>query len=142
MALNIVESKERYMASYAAEGVPTTKQHLKLHHYPSIPAPTTMLPSKLSSSPVNLIFIPELMTGVDDGLYLHQFPLNQVISAFGIGRVLRSKDEKYREGDIVLSPFLPVVEYCVVPCSALVRKIDPAAGIPLPEYLNCLGNYS
>lgn len=53
---------------------------------------------------------------------------------------MRSKDEKYSEGDIVLNAFFPVAEYCVVPSSVLIRKIDPEAGIPLPEYLSCLGD--
>ncbi|KAG4170823.1 hypothetical protein ERO13_A12G173933v2 [Gossypium hirsutum] len=141
MAVNVVESKEWYLAGYAAEGVPTT-DHLTLRSVP--------LSLSLDSIPdahvaVQLLFIsvdPYLrtrMSGQEDGLYFPQFSLNQVITAFGVGRVMRSKDEKYSEGDIVLNAFFPVAEYCVVPSSVLIRKIDPEAGIRLPEYLSCLG---
>ncbi|KAE8736257.1 zinc metalloprotease [Hibiscus syriacus] len=140
MALNMVESKEWYLASYAAEGVPTTEQHLKLRtvslSLDSIPHHHVALQTLfISVEP----YIRTRMSGHDDGLCLSQYPLNQVITAFGVGIVLRSKDEKYSEGDVLLSAFLPVAEYCVVPSSAIVRKIDPAAGIPLTEHLNCLG---
>ncbi|KAA3460694.1 2-alkenal reductase (NADP(+)-dependent)-like isoform X2 [Gossypium australe] len=108
MAVNVVESKEWYLAGYAAEGVPTT-DHLTLRSVP--------LSLSLDSIPdahvaVQLLFIsvdPYLrtrMSGQEDGLYFPQFNLNQ---------------------------------YCVVPSSVLIRKIDPEAGIPLPEYLSCLG---
>ncbi|GMJ05727.1 alkenal reductase, 2-alkenal reductase [Hibiscus trionum] len=142
MALNIMESKEWYLASYAAEGVPTT-EHLKLRTVPlslsldSIPdAHVALQPLFISVDP----YIRTRMSGSRDGLYSPQYPLNQVITAFGVGRVLRSNDDKYGEGDIVLSPFLPVAEYCLVPSGVVIRKLDPAAaGIPLPEYLSCLG---
>lgn len=63
----------------------------------------------------------------------------QVVSAFGVGSVIRSKDGDYSKGDIVICPSTSFAEYCVVPSQRL-RKVDPNAGIPLPEYLSLLGN--
>ncbi|XP_022727083.1 2-alkenal reductase (NADP(+)-dependent)-like isoform X1 [Durio zibethinus] len=137
----IAESKEWYLAGYAAQGVPTS-EHLKLR---SVPLSLTLDSIPDAHVAIELLFVsidPYLrtrMSGHDDGLYFPQFSLNQVITAFGIGRVIRSKDNKYDEGDIVLNAFFPVAEYCVVPSDVLIRKIDPAAGIPLPEYLSCFG---
>jgi NADPH-dependent curcumin reductase CurA len=63
----------------------------------------------------------------------------QAITAITVGRVIRSKDSHYKEGDIVFNFFSPVAEHCVVP-SELVRKLDPTAGVPLPDFLSSLGN--
>ncbi|KAK8530839.1 hypothetical protein V6N12_013339 [Hibiscus sabdariffa] len=143
MAFNIVESKECYLASYAAEGVPTT-EHLKLRTVPLSLSLDSIPDAHVALQALFISVDPYLRTrmsgaGHDDGLYSPQYPLNQVITAFGVAKVLRSKDDKYGEGDVVLCPFLPVAEYCVVPSGVVVRKLDPAAGIPLPEYLSCLG---
>lgn len=62
----------------------------------------------------------------------------QVLTEFGIGRVIRSKSSEFTEGDIVINPFSPVAEYCVVP-TAFLRKVDPTSGISLPDYLSSLG---
>ena len=62
----------------------------------------------------------------------------QVITTFGIGRVIQSKSSEYSEGDIVVNPQNPVAEYCIT-ASRLLRKIDPASGISLPDYLSSLG---
>lgn len=76
-------------------------------------------------------------------LFIYHFRiLMQAILAFGIARVIRSKDSKYSDGDIVLSAFLPVAEYSLLPCDLLTRKLDPASGIPFPDYLSSLGNIS
>ena len=64
----------------------------------------------------------------------------QVITAFGIGRVIRSDDVNYKKGDVVLNPASPVAEYCVVP-SQLLRKLDHNSGLALPEYLSSLGGF-
>lgn len=64
----------------------------------------------------------------------------QVITIYGIGRVKRSNDSEYKEGDIVLSANFPAAEYCVMPSCEIVRKIDAACGISLPDYLSTLGN--
>ncbi|KAK2985133.1 hypothetical protein RJ640_000900 [Escallonia rubra] len=90
----VVESKEWYLSAYAPQGVPTS-DHLKLR--------TVTLPLTLDSVPdqhvaLQLLWIsvdPYLrtrMSGLDDGLCSPQFSINQVIEAFGIGRVIRSKD--------------------------------------------------
>ncbi|KAK2999609.1 hypothetical protein RJ639_022844 [Escallonia herrerae] len=90
----VVESKEWYLSAYAPQGVPTS-DHLKLR--------TVTLPLTLDSVPdqhvaLQLLWIsvdPYLrtrMSGLEDGLYSPQFAINQVIQAFGIGRVIGSKD--------------------------------------------------
>ncbi|GAV66983.1 ADH_zinc_N domain-containing protein [Cephalotus follicularis] len=137
----VVESKEWYMAAYAPQGVPTN-HHLRLRTVPlslaadSIPdrhvAIETML---ISVDP----YLRTRMTGLQDGLYFPPFSLGQVIPAFGIGRVIHSKDDRYKENDIVLNAFFPIAEYCVIPADSLIRKIDPEAGISLTDYLSCLG---
>ncbi|XP_062009453.1 NADPH-dependent oxidoreductase 2-alkenal reductase-like [Rosa rugosa] len=137
----VVESREWYMAAYAPEGVPTS-DHLKLR--------TVKISLALDSIPEQHVILETLfisldpylrsrMTGREDGLYSPQYNLNEVVSAFGVGRVLRSRDSNYGEGDIVISPFIPVAEYFVLPSQALIRKIDADAGIPLPEYISTLG---
>ena len=136
----VVESREWVMSAYAAEGVPTS-DHLKLR--------TTKLSLDANSIPdghvaVELLWIsvdPYLrtrMTGHDDGLYFSQFALNEVITAFGVGRVFLSKNGKFSTGDIVINPFFPFAEYCIAPPTFL-RVIDPTAGIELPAYLSSLG---
>lgn len=62
----------------------------------------------------------------------------QVITAFGVGRVIRSKNSKFSAGAIVVSPFFPFAEYCITPPTFL-RVVDPMAGIELPAYLSSLG---
>jgi len=63
-----------------------------------------------------------------------------VITGFTLGRVIRSKDSNYKEGDIVLNAFSPVAEHYVVPAELLIRKVDPTSGVPLPDFLSSLGN--
>ncbi|GJW68081.1 putative reverse transcriptase domain-containing protein [Tanacetum coccineum] len=63
----------------------------------------------------------------------------KVLTEFGIGRVVRSKNSNFNEGDIVVNAFLPIAEYSVIP-SDFLRKIDPTANIALPNYINCFGN--
>ena len=62
-----------------------------------------------------------------------------MIQVFGIARVIESKDSNYTKGDIVISAFLPVAEFAVLPSDLLVRKIDPTPGISLTDYLSSLG---
>lgn len=62
----------------------------------------------------------------------------QVIQAFAIGRIIRSKNSNFKEGDLVTNPFSPIAEYCVAP-PHLLKRIDPTAGIPLPDYISALG---
>ncbi|MED6161073.1 hypothetical protein PIB30_057343 [Stylosanthes scabra] len=141
----VVENREWYLAAYSTEGVPTS-DHLKLRTVRislashSIPdghvAVETLF---LSVDP----YIRTMLTGTLDGLYITQFQLNQVITAFAVGRVITSKDSnnnnKFVEGDFVLIPSAPVAEYSIVPDSQILRKIDAASGISLPEYLGSLG---
>lgn len=64
-----------------------------------------------------------------------------MIKAYGIGRVIRSKESNFSEGDFVLSYAFPVAEYSVVqPSHLLLRKIDPASEISFADYLSTLGN--
>ncbi|XP_057954644.1 2-alkenal reductase (NADP(+)-dependent)-like [Malania oleifera] len=135
-----VESKEWYLSAYAPEGVPTS-DHLKLQ--------SVRLSLAVDSIPEGHVAVEMLwisvepysrtrMSGIPDGLHLPQLSLNQTVTTFGIGRVIRSKNSSYAEGDIVVNPFSPVAEYCVVPPDFL-RKVDPTDGIELPYYLSCLG---
>ncbi|OIW15712.1 hypothetical protein TanjilG_04247 [Lupinus angustifolius] len=138
---SMVESKEWYLASYAREGVPTS-DHLKLR--------TLHLSLALHSIPHGHVAIQSLFLSIDpylrstftatlDGLCLPQYQLNQVITAFGIGRVKGSKDNKYEEGDIVLIAYSPVAEYFVISSTEIISKVDTESGISLPEYLSSLG---
>ncbi|KAI4353206.1 hypothetical protein L6164_002171 [Bauhinia variegata] len=134
----MVESKEWYLAAYATEGIPTS-DHLKLRtvvvDIDSIPDGHVALETLfISVEP----YLRTRLTGLQDGISLHQFQLNQVITGFGAGRVIRSNDSNYKEGDEVLNPFSPVVEYCVTP-SRFLRKLDPTNGILLLDYFNALG---
>ncbi|XP_018848449.1 2-alkenal reductase (NADP(+)-dependent)-like [Juglans regia] len=137
---SVVESKEWYLAAYAPVGVPTS-DHLKLRSLP--------LSLAVDSIPDGHVVVETLfvsvdpyqrtrMTGIDEGLYLSQFNLEEVITAFAIGRVIRSKDSNYKEGDIILNPFSPIADYYMV-SELHLRKIDPASGVPLPDYLSSLG---
>ena len=65
-----------------------------------------------------------------------------MITAFAVGRVIRSKDSKFVEGDLVLIQSAPVAEYSVLPSAQISRKIDAAIGISLPDYLSSLGWFS
>lgn len=136
----VVESREWYLSSYVPEGVPTS-DHIKLRTV-SLSVDVDSIPDQHVAIQLLWIsidpYIRSKMTGHDDGLYFPQFNLNQVITEFGIGRVIRSKDSNFPEGDIVINPFFPVAEYCVMP-SAFLRKVDPTAGIALPDYLGPLG---
>ncbi|KAH7842121.1 hypothetical protein Vadar_001719 [Vaccinium darrowii] len=136
--LGVVESREWYLSAYAPDGVPTS-EHLKLRTLSlslgpdSIPDQHTALQLLwISVDP----YLRSRMTGHSEGLFFSQFELNQVLTEFGIGRVIRSKSSEFSEGDIVINPYSPIAEYCVVPAASL-RKID--AGISLPDYLSSLG---
>ncbi|KAF7145527.1 hypothetical protein RHSIM_Rhsim04G0052900 [Rhododendron simsii] len=138
--MGVVESREWYLSAYAPDGVPTS-DHLKLRTLSLSLGPDSIPDQHVA---VQLLWIsvdPYLrsrMTGSEDGLYFSQFDLNQVLTEFGIGRVIRSKSSEFTEGDIVINPFSPVAEYCVVP-TAFLRKVDPTFGISLPDYLSSLG---
>lgn len=137
----VVESKEWYLVSYAPHGVPTS-DHLKLRTVRLSLAPDSIPDAHVAIEMLLFSIDPYLrgrFTGTLDGLYFPQFQLNQVITIFGIGRVKRSKDNKYKEGDLVLSASFPVAEYCVMSSSEIVAKIDTASGISLPDYLSSLG---
>ncbi|KAI3708098.1 hypothetical protein L2E82_37154 [Cichorium intybus] len=139
-AATVVESREWYLSAYAPENVPTS-DHLKLRtvtvslEYDSIADQHVALQVLfISVDP----YLRSAMTGRDGDLCLPPLPLNKAITGFGIGKVIRSKNKNFSEGDIVTNPFIPVAEYCVVP-SDFLRKIDPTVGINLPNYLSCLG---
>ncbi|KAM2267629.1 hypothetical protein ACFX1S_045856 [Malus domestica] len=136
-----VESREWYLAAYAAEGVPTS-DHLKLRTVTLSPSPDSIPEQHVILETLFISVEPYLrsrITGREDGLYNPQFNLGEVIAGFGVGRVIRSKDSNYVEGDIVVSPFTHFAEYCVVPSQFVARRIDPNNGIPLPEYISSLG---
>ncbi|KAL3363632.1 hypothetical protein AABB24_012738 [Solanum stoloniferum] len=140
MATAEVENREWYVASYAPIGVPNS-DHIKLR--------TVTLSLKADSIPDGNVafqilyvsidpYVRTQLSGLDDGLSLPQIPLGQVMRAFGIGKVIRSKDTNFSEGEIVMSRICPVAEFGVLP-SNLLQKINPADGVALPDYLSCLG---
>ena len=65
-----------------------------------------------------------------------------MLTTFAVVRVIRSKDSKYSEGDILLNGYGLVAEYSIVPSSHIIRIIDPANGISLSDYLGSLGLFS
>ncbi|OVA11496.1 Alcohol dehydrogenase superfamily [Macleaya cordata] len=136
----VLDSMEWVLSAYVEGGLPTS-DHLKLQK--------NRLTVSVDSIPDRHVLIQLLwlsvdpyprtrMTGHLDGLYFPPFPLNQVVTGYGVGRVIRSKDSRYKEGDIVQNPFNPVAEYSVVPTD-LIWKVDPESRVPLPDYLNALG---
>ncbi|PNX66201.1 NADP-dependent alkenal double bond reductase p1-like protein, partial [Trifolium pratense] len=137
---DLVESREWYLAAYCPEGVPTS-DHLKLR--------TVTLSLAVDSIPHNHLAVETLLlsvdpylrgriTGILEGLFISQYQLNQVITAFAVVRVIRSNDSKYSEGDILLNPNASVAEYSIVPSSQITRKIDTSNGISLSDYLGAL----
>ncbi|KAJ8749396.1 hypothetical protein K2173_018888 [Erythroxylum novogranatense] len=137
--VTVVESKEWYLSAYAPQGVPNTN-HLKLRN---VSLTIDAIPDGHVAVQILLLsvdpYLRARMTGSEDGLYTSQFKLNEAIRAFGIGRVIESTDSKHAKGDIIVYPFFPVAEYCVIPSDPTLRKINPAEGIELPDYLSCLG---
>ncbi|XP_071727092.1 2-alkenal reductase (NADP(+)-dependent)-like [Rutidosis leptorrhynchoides] len=136
----VVESKEWYLAAYAPENVPNS-DHLKLRtvnvslQHDSIPDQHVVLQVLLISVDP---YLRSMITGRVGDLYMPPHPLNKVMTEFGMGRVIRSKSSDFSESDIVIYPFCPVAEYCVIP-SNFLRKIDSTADIALPNYMSALG---
>ncbi|XP_077243655.1 2-alkenal reductase (NADP(+)-dependent)-like [Tasmannia lanceolata] len=135
-----VEIRQWKLCSYSAQGLPTS-DHLKIFKS-YLMISDDIIPDhhvlvkvlKLSVDP----YFRQTITGLQDGLYLPQVELNQVVKAFGVGRVVTSKDPGYRKGDIVVHPLLDVADYCVIPTNFL-RRVDPMAGISLSDHLSALG---
>ncbi|KAI8006212.1 2-alkenal reductase (NADP(+)-dependent) [Camellia lanceoleosa] len=136
----VVESKEWYLSAYVSDGLPTS-DHLKLRSV-NLSLAADSIPDQHVALEILWIsvdpYLRSIMSGHDDGLCIPQFQLNQAITAFGIGRVVGTKDNNFAEGDVVVNPLSPIAEYCVA-SAAFLRKIDTSAGIPLPDYLNSLG---
>ncbi|KAJ6849303.1 polygalacturonase-like [Iris pallida] len=135
-----VESRGWVMKAYAESGRPT-EDHLELRAR-RVATDAESIPDGQVAVQVLWVsvdpFLRSRMTGRLDGLSLDPYPLGQVITAFGAGRAMNSKDENYTEGDIAIIPFCPVEEYCVLP-SLSFRKVDASKGISPLEYLNALG---
>ncbi|CAN0914488.1 NADPH-dependent oxidoreductase 2-alkenal reductase [Linum grandiflorum] len=132
----IIESKEWYVAAYSPQGIPSS-DHLKLRHVTipadSFPAGHILVQTLwISVDP----YLRSMMTGSVDGLHLPQSKLNET---FGAVKVIRSKHEDYKAGDILLNPFHPVADYAVIPNNPAIRKVDPSSQISCLDHLNCLG---
>nr|XP_043630190.1 (+)-pulegone reductase-like [Erigeron canadensis] len=140
VATTVLESKEWYLAAYVPENVPTS-DHLKLRttkvslEHNLIPDQHVVLQTLLISVDP---YLRSMMTGRVGDLYLPPLQLDKVITGFGLGKVVKSKNSNLKEGDIVVNPYCPVAEYCVVPLDFL-QKIDPTPNIPLPNYMSSLG---
>nr|KYP43813.1 putative NADP-dependent oxidoreductase P2 [Cajanus cajan] len=138
---SVVESREWYLASYSPEGVPNS-DNLKLRSL-SLSLDSHSIPEGHVSLEIVLIsvdpYLRTRLTGTLDGLYIAQYEVNEVITAFAVGKVIGSRESKYSEGDVVLVPSAPLAEYCIIPSSTIARKIHAATGISLPHYLSALG---
>ncbi|XP_070006225.1 2-alkenal reductase (NADP(+)-dependent)-like isoform X2 [Nicotiana tabacum] len=136
----VVENKEWYIARYAPKGIPNSDQ-IKLRTLSFSLAENSIPNGNVAVQILYISIDPYLRTqlsGLYDGLSLPQLSLGQVIRANAIGKVIRSKDTNFSEGDIVTTYMFPVAEFCVMPISWL-QKINPTIGITLPDYLSCLG---
>ncbi|PKI68589.1 hypothetical protein CRG98_010993 [Punica granatum] len=137
----IVRSKECYLSAFASDGIPTS-DHLRFRTV-DLPVSVTSIPDgHIAVEILSISVDPYLRTrmlGREDGLYFSQFKLDeesaQVVLSCGVGKVIASKDDRYATGDITMSLVFPVAEYAVVPSELIMRKIDPASGIPLQEYV-------
>ncbi|XP_057457800.1 2-alkenal reductase (NADP(+)-dependent)-like [Lotus japonicus] len=137
----VVESREWFLAAYSTDGVPTS-EHLKLRTVTLTLASDSIPDGHVAAETLFISVDPYIrtkLTGTPDGLNLPQYHINQVITSFSVSRVIRSKDSKYVEGDLVLVPSAPVAEYSIIPSSGILRKIDGESGISLPDYLSSLG---
>ncbi|KAL2331840.1 hypothetical protein Fmac_019421 [Flemingia macrophylla] len=136
----VVESREWYLASYSPEGVPNS-DNLKLRTL-TLSLDSHSIPEGHVSLQILFVsvdpYLRTRLTGTLDGLYIHQYHLNQVITAYAIGKVVGSRDDKYTEGDLVLLS-APVAEYCIITSSIILRKIHTDTRISLPDYLSALG---
>ncbi|KAI4378273.1 hypothetical protein MLD38_015773 [Melastoma candidum] len=137
---NKVGNKGWYLVRYSPNGIPSS-DHFQLR---SSELSLTDLPQGHYAIQTLLLsidpYLRSRLIGCDDGLYFPQFQLDQVVTAFGIGRVVASKDGKFSEGDIVLHHFLPVAEYSVLPGSdPIATKLEADPDISLSDVLGCLG---
>ncbi|XP_031378612.1 (+)-pulegone reductase-like [Punica granatum] len=137
----IVRSKECYLSAFASDGIPTS-DHLRFRTV-DLPVSVTSIPDgHIAVEILSISVDPYLRTrmlGREDGLYFSQFKLDEVVLSCGVGKVIASKDDRYATGDITMSLVFPVAEYAVVPSELIMRKIDPASGIPLQEYVSSIG---
>nr|XP_033512180.1 2-alkenal reductase (NADP(+)-dependent)-like isoform X2 [Nicotiana tomentosiformis] len=135
-----VENREWYIAGYAPNGLPNSN-HLKLRTVNFSLTDNSIPDGNVAIIILYISIDPYLRTqfsGLGDGLSLPQVPINQVIRANAIGKVIRSQNTNFSEGDIVTTYMFPVAEFCVMPINWL-QKINPTIGITLPDYLSCLG---
>jgi hypothetical protein len=70
--------------------------------------------------------------------YIGFFELDKPIAGFGVGRVLKSKDSKYNESDIVTGNNFAWQEKQIV-SSGSIRKVPNIEGIPLSYHVGSLG---
>ncbi|RDY14602.1 La-related protein 1C, partial [Mucuna pruriens] len=129
------------MGAYSPHGVPNS-DNLKLRTVTLSVASDSIPDGHVS---VQILFIsvdPYLRTRLTGTLCIQQYQLNEAITAYAVGKVIGSKDSKYTEGDHVVIPSAPVAEYCIIPSSHIVRKIDTDSGISLPDYLSALAKSS
>ncbi|KAJ8627812.1 hypothetical protein MRB53_021119 [Persea americana] len=136
-----VESKEWFLSSYVAEGVPTS-EHLKIRTV-RVDVSVDSIPEGHVAIQILLLsvdpYLRSLMSGQKGGLDFTQLEIKQVVSSSGVGRIIGSKNMHYKSGDLVVSPFFPAAEYCVTD-SIFLRKIDDKdSQIPLTEHLSALG---
>lgn len=70
--------------------------------------------------------------------YLPAFPVGQPITNYGICKVLKSNNSRYREGDIIAA-MVGTEEYSVVAGDAVGRKLDNQFNLDYKLFLGALG---
>ena len=72
--------------------------------------------------------------------YVPAFALNEPIEAFGIGKVLRSDNASYKEGELVTG-IIPVQEYIAVDDGSVAKlqRLQNPLDLPLSVFLGALG---
>ncbi|XXG69120.1 hypothetical protein AAC387_Pa06g2062 [Persea americana] len=116
-----VESKEWFLSSYVAEGVPTS-EHLKIRTV-RVDVSVDSIPEGHVAIQILLLsvdpYLRSLMSGQKGGLDFTQLEIKQVVSSSGVGRIIGSKNMNYKSGDLVID--------------------DKDSQIPLTEHLSALG---
>ncbi len=70
--------------------------------------------------------------------YLSAMPLGEPVQSIVLGRVAESRNPDFPEGSLVMGR-TAWEEYSIADGSDLMTVIEPAAGVPLHEYLSALG---
>eukprot|EP00026_Physarum_polycephalum_P007932 Phypoly_transcript_08004.p1 GENE.Phypoly_transcript_08004~~Phypoly_transcript_08004.p1 ORF type:complete len:352 (+),score=61.67 Phypoly_transcript_08004:481-1536(+) len=100
--------------------------------------------------PDGQVYIQILYLGMDPGnrmrmsagytSFAASFPLNQPPTGSGIAKVIKSKNPKFADGDIIAGFGFPWAEFAFLAQAPFIYKISPDPSIPLSYYLNTIGH--